>query len=280
MVPHDADLAPRWNSLKPPEKAREAKRMEVYAAMVDQMDHAVGRVIQSLKDSGEYEDTIVLFLADNGAEGSNLDEPSMGMLNAVHARADNGLENIGRATSYEAVGPGWATAATAPAWRVKAYTTEGGTRAVSFLSGPGIRQGIADTYTHVADVVPTFLDLAHLPAPSATFQGRAVSPVRGKSWGPWLRGKAVQVYGSADSVGEELFGGRALRRGEWKITDVGDRTWRLFHVTQDPGETLDQSTGHAAEKAQLVAAWDEYARQVGVILPEPSQAIVERPTRR
>jgi arylsulfatase len=280
VIPHDPDLAPGWDALKPAEKAREAKRMEVYAAMVDQMDRAVGRVIQSLKDSGEYENTVVLFLADNGAEGSNLDEPSMGMLNAVHARADNRVENIGHATSYESVGPGWATAATAPAWRVKAYTTEGGTRAVSFLSGPGIPRGIAGTYTHVADVVPTFLDLARLPAPRPTFEGRSVQLVRGKSWGPWLQGKSAQVYGASDPVGEELFGGRALRRGDWKITDAGDRTWRLFNIARDPGETVDQSASHAEEQAQLVAAWDEYARQVGVILPEPSQAIIQRPARR
>ncbi len=280
VVAHDADLAPRWDSLTPPQKAREAKRMEVYAAMVDEMDQAVGRVIQSLKASGQYDNTIVLFLADNGAEGSNLDEASMGMLNAVHARADNRVENIGAATSYESVGPGWATAATAPSWRVKAYTTEGGTRAVSFLSGPGIRTGVAGAYTHVADVVPTVLDLAHLPAPTTRFEGRAVRLVRGKSWAPWLQGKAASVHGATDPIGEELFGGRALRQGDWKITDVGDGTWRLFNVAQDPGETRDQSADHPADKARLVAAWDDYARQVGVILPQPSQSILQRPTRR
>lgn len=280
ITPHAAELAPRWGSLTPVQKAREAKRMEVYAAMVDRMDQAVGRVIQTLKDSGEYENTVVMFLADNGAEGSNLDESSMGMLNAVHARADNRTENIGAATSYESVGPGWATAATAPAWRMKAYTTEGGTRAVSFLSGPGIRKGIAGSYTHVADVVPTFLDLAHQPTQGATFEGRAVLPLRGKSWGPWLQGKAAQVYGVGDAVGEELFGGRALRQGDWKITDAGDGTWRLFNIARDPGETLDQSASHPEEKAQLIAAWDEYARQMGVVLPEPRQAIIQRPARR
>lgn len=280
VVPHDADLAPRWNALKPAEKAREAKRMEVYAAMVDEMDQSIGRVIQSLKDSGEYDNTIVLFLADNGAEGSNLDEPSMSMLNAVHARADNRVENIGRASSYESVGPGWATAATAPAWRVKAYATEGGTRTVSFLSGPGIRAGTGSAYTNVADVVPTFLDLAHLPDAKQTFEGRAVLPLRGKSWVSWLQGKAPGVYGAGDVIGEELFGGRSLRRGDWKITDIGDGTWRLFDIAKDPGEKIDLSASQAAQKAQLVAAWEDYARQVGVILPQPRQQVLNRPVRR
>lgn len=279
-VAHDADLAPRWDALKPEAKAREAKRMEVYAAMVDHMDQAIGRVIQTLKDTGEYDNTVVLFLADNGAEGSNLDESSMATLNAVYASADNRIENIGAATSYESVGPGWATAATAPAWRVKAYPTEGGTRTVSFLAGPGIRAGVGDAYTNVADVVPTLLDLGRLPQPGATFQGRAVRPIRGKSWRPWLNGQARQVYGAGDWVGEELFGGRSLRQGDWKITDAGDKTWRLFNLAADPGETTDLSAREPARKAQLVAAWDSYARQVGVILPETNHAIIDRPTRR
>ncbi|MFC0205764.1 arylsulfatase [Novosphingobium soli] len=280
VAAHDADLAPRWAALTPAEKAREIRRMEVYAAMVDRMDEALGRVIRTLKDTGEYENTVILFLADNGAEGSNLDEPSMGMLNAVHARADNRVENIGQASSYESVGPGWATAATAPSWRVKAYPTEGGIRVVSFLSGPGIKRGIGRAYTNVADVVPTVLDLAHVSPPGSRFQGRAVRPIRGKSWAGWLQGRSTEVYGADDAVGEELFGGRSLRQGNWKITDAGDGTWRLFDVAADPGELHDLSPGEPARKAQLVAAWEAYARQVGVVLPKPRQAIIDRPVRR
>ncbi len=277
---HDADLAPLWASLTPDQKAREARRMEVYAAMVDRMDQAIGRVVQTLKDTGEYDNTVILFLADNGAEGSNLNERSMGMLNQVYAQADNRIENIGTATSYEAIGPGWATAATAPAWRVKAYSTEGGTRAVSFLTGPGIHQGVGSIYTNVADVVPTFLDLAHVAQPGTQFAGRTVKPIRGKSWSGWLQGRATQVYGADVAVGEELFGGRALRQGDWKITDVGDGAWLLFDLAADPGETRDLSASEPARKAQLIKAWDAYAAQVGVILPEPRQAIIDRPTKR
>jgi arylsulfatase A-like enzyme len=280
VAAHDPDLAPRWNALTPAEKAHEARRMEVYAAMVDRMDEALGRVIRTLKETGEYDNTVILFLADNGAEGSNLDEPNMSMLNAVHARADNKVESIGGATSYESVGPGWATAATAPSWRVKAYPTEGGTRVVSFLTGPGVKTGVGRAYTNVADVVPTLLDLAHVPAPGSEFQGRPVRPIRGRSWAGWLQGQATQVYGSGDAVGEELFGGRSLRQGDWKIVDNGDGNWQLFDLAADPGEIIDLSAREPARKARLIAAWDAYARQVGVVLPEPRQAIIDRPIRR
>lgn len=281
VVPHVTDLSARWDTLKPEEKALETRRMEVYAAMVDGLDKGVGQVIQALKDTGEYDNTVILFLADNGAEGSVLSEPSMGMLNAVYAKADNRIENIGAATSYEYLGPGWASAATAPSWRVKAFESEGGTRVVSFLTGPGVRQGVGTAYTNVMDVVPTFLDLAHVASPGSTFAGRAVTPIRGVSWAGWLAGKADRVYPADKPVGDELFGGRSLRQGDWKLVDLGDGSaWRLFDVAADPGETTDLSDREPARKAQLVAAWDAYARQVGVVLPDPRQTIVDRPVRR
>lgn len=280
VVPHEADLAPRWDSLSPEEKYVEIRRMEVFAAMVDRMDSAIGRVINALKETGEYENTVILFLSDNGAEGSILSERNMSMLHAVYARANNSIDNIGGPSSYEAIGPGWATAATAPAWRVKGYVTEGGTRVVAFLAGPGIRTGVDNAYANVADVVPTFLDMARVHRPRRVFQGRKVRPIRGKSWVPWIQGRAGAVYSPTDSIGEELFGGRSLQRGDWKITDSGDGVWRLFNIKLDPGETRDLSGIEPVRKSQLAKAWEDYARRVGVVLPVPSQAIIDRPTRR
>ncbi|HUD29578.1 MAG TPA: sulfatase-like hydrolase/transferase, partial [Novosphingobium sp.] len=280
VAAHVTELAPTWDSLTPDQKARETRRMEVYAAMVDGLDKGVGQVVQALKDTGEYDNTVILFLADNGAEGSILSEPSMSMLNAVYANADNRLENIGAATSYEYLGPGWASAATAPSWRVKGFQTEGGTRVVSFLTGPGVKPGVGTAYTNVMDVVPTVLDLAHVARPGTSFAGRAVKPVRGVSWAGWLEGKADRVYPADKPVGDELFGGRSLRQGDWKVVDLGDGTWRLFDVAADPGEVVDLSAKEPARQKALVAAWDVYAKQVGVVLPEPRQALVNRPTQR
>lgn len=274
---HDFDLAKRWDSLSLEQKARDSRRMEVYAAMVDRMDQGIGKVIHALKETGELDDTVVLFLADNGAEGSNLFERSMNMLNGVYAAADNRIENIGAATSYEAIGPGWAEAATAPLWRVKGYQTEGGTRVVSFLSGPGIKPGIGKAYTNVADVTPTFLDLAHVAAPKGTFAGRTVQPIRGRSWAGWLQGKATQVYPATQAIGGELFGGRGLRQGDWKLVDNGDGQWQLFDLASDPGETRDLAAEQPQRLAALAKAWDDYAKDVGVILPDNRMPILDRP---
>ncbi len=280
VVPHEIDLAPRWTSLTAEQKAREARRMEVYAAMVDRLDQNVGRVIETLKTTGEYDNTVILFLADNGSEGSILSAPEMGMLNAVYAAADNRVDNIGKATSYEYLGPGWAEAATAPSWRVKAFESEGGTRTVSFVAGPRIAQGITPAYLNVADVVPTFLDLAHVARPGDRFAGRAVKPIRGHSWAGLLQGGTAQVYGDDQPIGDELFGGRSLRQGDWKITDLGDGHWRLFDIAADPGEIRDRSADEPARKTTLIAAWNDYAARNGVIIPDPRQTIVDRPLRR
>jgi arylsulfatase len=99
------------------------------------------------------------------------------------------------------------------------------------------------------------------------FQGRTVQPITGRTWVPWLTGKAERVYGPGDAVGEELFGSRFLRQGDWKITDIGDGTWRLFDLANDPGETRDLAAEQPGKLAALAAAWQGYAHDNGVILP-------------
>jgi len=259
-----------WAALSADQRRTAARDMEIYAAMVDRLDKNVGRVIAELKRTGEYDNTVILFLADNGAEGLDIAHSEMVGINKLDDNADNSFANRGAATSYISYGPGWAQAATAPSRLYKAYTTEGGTRALAFVSAPGLSRpaGIADAFLSVADVTPTFLDLAGVPDHKGQFQGRAVEPMRGKSWVPYLTGRAERVYGPDDAFGSELFGGRALRRGDWKITDIGEG-WQLFNIVDDPGETRDLGKEQPERLAQLITEWDTYAADVGVILPEP-----------
>lgn len=257
-----------WDSLTAEEKRVASRDMEIYAAMADRLDRNVGRVVAELKRSGEYENTVIIFLADNGAEGLDVEGGGLTQISQAAKRADNSLDNRGNASSYVGIGPGWAQAATAPSWLYKAYATEGGTRTVAFTGYKGFsRKGVANAYMSVTDIVPTLLDLARLPQPNGTFQGRTVTPIRGKSWVPYLTQASDRVHPADEAIGTELFGSRALRQGDWKITDLGDGTWRLFDVAQDPGETTDLSLTHPDRKAKLIAAWDAYAKDVGVILP-------------
>jgi arylsulfatase A-like enzyme len=262
---HSQELPGGWDSMTAEEQQSAARDMEIYAAMIDRMDRNVGRVVETLRESGELENTVVLFLADNGAEG--VSEQSPGFAKRV-GTADNSFENRGAADSYVAYGPGWAQAATAPAWRFKAFASEGGTRSVAFIAGPGVaRTGVGDAFLSVADVTPTVLALAGLPAED-TVDGRPVEPIRGRSWAGYLAGTSDAVYGPGDSFGWELFGSRALRQGDWKLVDIGDGSWRLFDLATDAGETRDLSLTDPERAAALAAAWEDYAAEVGVILPE------------
>ncbi|WP_059151446.1 arylsulfatase [Novosphingobium barchaimii] len=280
--PHAPDGVKPWDSLSPEEKALEARKMEVYAAMVDRMDQNVGRVIAELKRTGKYEDTVIVFLADNGPEGSEIDAPFQVRGVAGGAKKlgiDNRLENIGNATSYVGYGAGWAQANSSPSWLVKGYPTEGGTRVTAFASGKGVvGNRIARGYLSVTDVAPTLLALAGLSQP-ASFNGRPILPFEGKSLIPVLENETAEVRGPAEPVGTELFYRRALRKGDWKAVYIpktgsayprdgaGEGKWQLFNLATDPAESKDLAASHADKLAELVADWDSYANAKGVILP-------------
>ena len=261
---------PRWSSLSKAERAAAARDMEIYAAMVDRMDRNIGLVIEHLRRIGELDNTVILFMADNGAEGIDFARSELPSVKQRLASADNSFASRGTAASYIAYGPGWAQAATAPSWLYKAYTTEGGTRATAVLHYPGIaRQGsIASAYLNVMDVVPTFLDLAGVQHPSSAGAKPNLQPVRGRSWSQWLRSRADRVWPADKAIGTELFGSRAVRRGDWKLVDTGDGKWRLFNIAADPGETRDLAGRQPDVREALVAEWDVYARDVGVMLPD------------
>ncbi len=265
-----------WDALTADQQRLAARNMEIYAAMVDRLDQNVGRVVEALRASGELDNTVIVFLADNGAEALGVETTGAQMLAAQLKGADNGFANRGTASSYLTYGAGWAQAATAPSWLTKGYQSEGGTRAVAFISGVGIeaRKGAETQYLSVADIAPTLLDLAGADGKATQVAGRKVVPITGRSWAVWLRNANARVYGSDDGVGAELFGSRAYRRGDWKLTDIGDGVWRLFDIARDPGETRDLSLVHPDRTAELAAAWDRYAKEVGVILPD---AIPYRP---
>lgn len=279
-VSSEFDLAPRWDDLSREEQARSSRRMEVYAAMVERMDKNIGRVITALRESGELDNTYILFLSDNGAEAADVTAlPPEAVAFLGIANADNRVANIGGPTSFDSIGPGWAEATTAPFRRVKAYQAEGGTRVSAFLNGPTIASGIASEFLSVMDVVPTVLDFADTPLPGARFEGRSIQSIRGRSWLPWLRDEVDSVYG-ADAIGAELFGGRALRQGGWKLLDIGDGQWRLFNIARDPGETRDLAVNESERKESMVEAWHAYAKEVGVVLPENPMPIINRPSER
>jgi arylsulfatase A-like enzyme len=275
LIPADVAAHPielpageRWTVLSPAKKREQARLMEVYAAMVDRMDQNVGRVVDHLKRTGRFDNTIILFTADNGAEGADLAKIELPSFQKRVKEGDNRLDNIGKPTSYAWYGPGWAQAATAPSWLYKGFTTEGGTRVAAFIDWPGSpRRGISGTFGTVMDVVPTLVEAAGGDWRGARYAGRRVQPVRGASWVPYLTGTAERVHAPTEAIGSELFGRRAIRQGDWKAVNLGDK-WRLFNLADDPGETRDLAAAEPRRLRALTVAWDRYGREVRVIMPE------------
>ncbi|WP_217430936.1 arylsulfatase [Sphingomonas bacterium] len=287
VVPHPLEEARPWATLTTGERAAEARTMEVYAAMVDRTDRDVGRVIEALRRTGRYDDTVIVFLGDNGPEGGTIDHPQQADTQAKLATLgiDNSLANIGAATSYVGYGSGWAQANSAPSWLFKAYTTEGGTRTAAFVAGAGVAgHRIAGADLSVIDVAPTLLSLAGLRQPTS-FAGHPILPHEGHSLAPLLAGRTDVVRGPQEVVGSELFYRRAVRQGDWKAvylprnaairgrTSVGDGRWRLFDVARDPGETRDLAAAEPRRLRTLTVAWDVYAKNHQVVVPPRDEPI-------
>ncbi|PSN70391.1 arylsulfatase [Corynespora cassiicola Philippines] len=277
IVPHPivAPEVPPWDKMTTDAKARSSRTMEVYAGMVERMDENVGKVVEYLKSSGQYENTYIIFMSDNGAEGAAIEAgPSMQGKTLEHMQKyyDNSLDNIGRATSYCWYGPLWSQAATAPSRLYKWFSTEGGVRVPFIFSKPGLtrRPGIEGPFCTVMDLAPTLLDLAGVKSHNGSYAGREVAPIRGKSWRKWLSStEKSEIHDPDYTVGWELMGCGALRRGVWKIDWVpppkGPGKWQLYDLSKDRGEMDDLAGVYPEKLAELVDLWKKYAKDVGVV---------------
>jgi arylsulfatase A-like enzyme len=269
-----ADGEPEWVDMTAEQRASSARAMEIYAAMVDRMDHNIGRVVDYLTETGELDNTVVVFMSDNGAEGAILESiPILGGAIAaeIDKNWDNSLDNAGAANSFIWYGPRWAQAATAPSRLHKAFTSEGGIRVVGFVTWPGFgrQQQIGTAFSTVMDIAPTVLELAGVEHP-ANYRGRDVEPIRGRSLSPYLSGNTEAVHDVGTGTGWELFGRYAIRQGDWKALHLpepyGPGAWQLYDLSADPGEINDLAASHPDKLAELLELWDRYVEDTGVIL--------------
>ena len=282
LIPADAVRGRRspkekpWDTLSDSEKATEVRAMEVYAAMIDEVDRHTGRVLDVLEETGALENTVVIFLSDNGPEGHDLDETwpreaFPDIRNTIDESHDFSYESMGRPGSYTLYGPNWANAGS-PAFSLhKAFPYEGGTRVTAFVHYPRLIDSprVSDDFVFVSDVMPTLLELAGVEHPGSVYAGRAVEPMSGESFVELLNGGRAS---DARVTSLELIGKRAVRRGNWKLVHVpepwGAGDWQLFDIQADLAELNDVSGDHPQVVADLIAVWEQYAQENGVILPD------------
>lgn len=262
-----------WSELTPDERRIEARMMEAYAGMVDRIDQNIGRLIAALTARGLDQNTVILFLADNGAEGHRLERSVIAAEQGrrLLASGDNRLESIGTAKSYVWYGPNWAEAATAPSRLYKSFPTEGGTRVPAFLWNPGrVRSGVSASYVSVRDVLPTLLDYAGVPI-TEEVDGRPVRLPQGRSIRPWVEDARLEPDDEEVVANGEMFGRLYARRGRMKALMIppptGPGVWQLYDVVADPGEIHDLGAERPDVLAALESQWERYAKEKGVVLP-------------
>ncbi|KAK4984095.1 hypothetical protein LTR50_006837 [Elasticomyces elasticus] len=288
-----ADEVKAWDDMRPDEKAKSCRAMEVFAAMVECIDVNVGKVVDYLRETGELDNTFVCFLSDNGAEGAAYEAYPIvqgQMMQHLQKYYDNSLENLGRGDSFIWYGPRWAQAATAPSRLYKAFTTEGGVR-VPFLAKlpadlsthtsafgtttdnstptPHKPGSITHAFATVMDLAPTILSMANITHPAPTYHNRAIVPMRGLSMLPFLAGAAPAVHPADHITGWEMCGRAALRHGDWKILFIpapkGPERWQLYDLGADPGEVHDLAAAQPRRLQEMLRLWDRYVHETGVV---------------
>jgi arylsulfatase len=268
--------------LAPASRAVLGMKMELYAGMMENLDFHVGRLIDHLKQIGEYENTIVIVFGDNGAEGTDLFKMIAGSpgsrdyLFAAINWSQTHPNAWGDPGSYVGYGPMWAQVSMTPFSQYKGWLAEGGIRNALVVSGPAVKRpkgSINHGLMHVADFMPTLLEIAGATYPR-THEGRELPPLIGKSWGPVLAGQTETIRTGQDYLAWEIFGNRAVRQGDWKLRwqfkPYGKGDWELFNIAADPGEHKDLAKERPDKLQALLALWDSYVRTNNVILPSRS----------
>ncbi|MDZ3833616.1 MAG: arylsulfatase [Sphingopyxis sp.] len=260
-----------WTKLDEKERKSAIRVMQAYAGMATAMDREVGRLVAHLKRTGDYENTIFVFLSDNGAEPTNPYATLRGRV-FLGLRYNTAIENIGRPNSFSNIGAGWASAAASPLSGYKFSATEGGLRVPLIIAWPGstrVQSGaVSNGFAHVTDIVPTLAGLADVPLHGGTWQGKAVEPITGRSLIPMLGDAGASVHGDRP-LGYELSGNAALFRGDYKLVrnlaPTGDGRWRLFNIRTDPGETNDLAAALPDRFSAMMADYRAYAKANGVL---------------
>lgn len=268
-----------WNTLLPTQRQSEARIMEVFAGMLSNLDDNVGKLFAYLKQIGEYDNTLIIFVSDNGADGMGY-----GFIPYVDGTGnldiDNTLANYGRPGSFLFRSTRWAEAGTAPLRLFKGFTAEGGISVPAIVRLPGQSAALppSTALASLLDVAPTILAAAGVPTPGTQYQGRSVAPLEGQSLLPVLNGQASQIYGPDDVIVDEVNDIRYVRKGPWKLTRVVNyllpssallinHDWQLYNMDTDRGETSDVAAANPQVVAELTADWDAYVSRVGVAQP-------------
>jgi len=258
MSPRDTTT---WPWVEEKDKELMDLKMAVYAAQIERMDYGIGRVLDKIKEIGAQEDTLVMFLSDNGgcAEGGPI-----GFDNRKNGLPPGGVD------SYMSYGLSWANASNTPFRRYKHWVHEGGIATPFIASWPAViknRSAVTHQVGHIVDVMATCLEVAGIEYPTA-YKSQEIVPLEGKSLLPIFEGKSRRGH---EALYWEHEGNRAVRQGKWKLVAAHGKPWELYDLEADRTELNNLAEEHPQKVEQLKALYESWARRCGV-LPWPIKA--------
>lgn len=254
----DAELA--WSQLTEEQKAFQATKMEIHAAMVDRMDQEIGRVIEQVKSMGQFENTLILFLSDNGASAE------------IMIRGDGHDDEAppGSADSYLCLGPGWSSCANTPFRRHKTWVHEGGAATPMIAHWPkGIQEsgGMRKRVGHVVDIPPTILELAGGSWPTE-FNGQQVPKNPGSSFADSFAKDSQDPNRVVWWLHEN---NRAIRKGDFKLVAAANESWQLYDMTKDRSETNDLRLKMPKKARELQNEWEKITSEFGELVSKKEE---------
>ncbi len=256
----------KWEQLTQEEKDVYSTDMAVTAGMLEAMDFHIGRYISYLKEKGLYENTVFVVTSDNGPDGGNF-KGNVVMQKWQKKHGYHSDKNrAGEKGYFGAIGPEFAFALASPFSFFKYYTGEGGVRTPLIISGKNIPSGQqTNAFCFITDIVPTLLELVGMEPKS----NKLYAPITGKSLWPHIQDSSMPVYNENEGVGLEVANSSAYYQGDLKIVKnnipLGDNKWYMYNLKTDPGETKDIAKLFPEKFNELMRAYNEYAKSVGVI---------------
>lgn len=242
LNPRPVDI-PDWSSIS--DKKSWARKMAVYAAMIDRMDQNIGKLIQTLEARKELDNTLIVFLSDNGGTSENVDDRKLGEAG----------KKIGERGSYGTYDAPWANMSNTPFKLYKSYMHEGGIISPCILHWPAKikpKLGYLNTPGHVIDLLPTALELAQVSIPKE---------LPGQSLSHFWKAKKPKIR----SLFWEHIGNKALRHGNWKLVkEHGDEDWELYDLSADPSESVNLAPQSSEKVEAFKAEYAAWAKKVGV----------------
>ncbi|MAI80240.1 MAG: arylsulfatase [Deltaproteobacteria bacterium] len=285
IIPPDAAYPERasnpllraWSEMDDQEKRLQARTMATYSAMMESQDYHIGMLLNYLKETGQLDNTLIIYAPDNGPEGTDFRGELSNAAFTKWARAtfSQKFDDIGRGNSMVFLGTDWAGAANGSLQWWKWFIGEGGIRVPLIVVPPKNtefhRSGEGtDAYAYVKELPMTILDYAGVDHPQTEFKGRTITPPSGVSLRPFLAGEEPSPRTEEEWVAFELFGNAYVVAGDYKAMRVrpgmyGDGKWHLYDIKKDPGETRPLEADQPERLKKMIATYERYAKEKGIV---------------